>query len=187
MSFDAFAQEPVFEIWPTKSVVSYPDHPTIEFTINPVPSGPFEGFYLEDIDERVPENQILVVYSITYPDGTKESNIGHFHKEDIVQSTTKASFGTPSKGEYHISAQVMWKTNSEFASYTSNIVTVTAKEPIFRGTTDEIKINKIWNGLLPLDWSSDNLILFRYTEQANEDKWAQNLATIRHDGSDLTE
>jgi predicted secreted protein with PEFG-CTERM motif len=183
---DAFAQEPVFEIWPTQSVVSYPDYPTIEFTINPVPSGPFEGFYSEDLDEQVPENQILVMYSITYPDGTKETDIGHFHKEDIVQSTTKSSFGTPLKGEYLISAQIMWKTNSQVFSYSSNVITVTAKEPIFRGITDEIKIYNPWIDPIPLGWSSDDLILLRYTEELSEDKRQQNLATIRPDGSDLT-
>ncbi|MEJ2261603.1 MAG: hypothetical protein P8X83_08150, partial [Nitrosopumilaceae archaeon] len=39
LSSEAFAQETIFEIWPTQSVVSYPDFPTLEFTINPAPSG----------------------------------------------------------------------------------------------------------------------------------------------------
>jgi predicted secreted protein with PEFG-CTERM motif len=187
---NVFAQEAVFEIWPTKSVVSYPDFPTMEFTINPAPSGPFEEFSLKDfddsIDERVPKDNILVLYLISYPDGKKETNITHYHLADILEETTKAPFSTLIQGEYSISAQIIWKTNSEFFSYTSNTVTVTAKEPIFRGDTKEIEIKRIWGDLFPYDWNSDDLILFRYTHQVSRDEWRQNLATITPDGSDLT-
>ncbi|MGD8300458.1 MAG: hypothetical protein PVG77_07130, partial [Nitrosopumilaceae archaeon] len=144
-SSDAFAQESVFEIWPTQSVVSYPDYPTIEFTINPAPSGPFEAFELNEFDEtmeeRVPEDRLLVVYMITTPNGIKDSVIGHYHLEDIIRGKTKTSFSTQTKGDYLVSAQIFWKTNSQFYNFSSNAVTVTAKEPVFRGITDEIKIN----------------------------------------------
>ena len=186
---DAFAQEPVFEIWPTQSEVSYPDHPTIEFTINPAPSGPFEEFFLKDFDqmeEQVPKDRILVVYSITNPDGTKNSVIAHYHLADIIQGTTQASFGTPTKGEYSVSAQIIWKTNSQIFSFSSNTVTVTAKEPVFRGVIDEITIDIPQSGPTPLDWSADNLILFRYTQKISDEKWQQNLATITPEGDDLT-
>lgn len=188
-SSDAFAQESVFEIWPTQSVVSYPDYPTIEFTINPAPSGPFEAFELNEFDEtmeeRVPEDRLLVVYMITTPNGIKDSVIGHYHLEDIIRGKTKTSFSTQTKGDYLVSAQIFWKTNSQFYNFSSNAVTVTAKEPVFRGITDEIKINNPWIDPIPLDWSSDDLILLRYTEEINEDNRQQNLATIRPDGSDL--
>ncbi|MGD8707151.1 MAG: PEFG-CTERM sorting domain-containing protein [Nitrosopumilaceae archaeon] len=186
----AYAQEPVFEIWPTQSEVSYPYHPTIEFTINPAPSGPFDAFELNEFDEtleeRVPENRILVVYSITNPDGTKNSIIGHYYLEDIIRGTTKASFGTPTKGEYSINAQIFWKTNSQLFNFSSNIVTVTAKEPVFRGVTDEITIDFPQSDPIPLDWSADNQILFRYTQKISAEKGQQNLATITPEGDDLT-
>lgn len=190
VSSDAFAQEPVFEIWPTQSEVSYPDHPTIEFTINPIPSGPFEGFELNDFDEkmeeRVPEDRILVIYFVTNPDGTKNSVKAHYHLEDIIQGTTKASFGTPTKGEYSITAQIFWKTNSQFFNFSSNTVMANAKEPVFRGVTDKITIDIPQSGPTPLDWSADDLILFRYTQKISDENWQQNLATITPDGDDLT-
>jgi len=82
---ESFAQEFDFEIWPTESVVRHPDFPTIEFTSSPAPSGPFESFYIEEMDELVPENCILVVYKITTPDGKTETSIGHFCLDDITQ------------------------------------------------------------------------------------------------------
>lgn len=188
---NVFAQEPVFEIWPTQSVVSYPDYPTIEFTINPVPSGPLEGFDLNEFDEtmeeRVPEDRLVVVFSVTNPDGTEQSVIGHYHLEDIIQGTTKASLRTPTKGDYLVSAQIFWKTNSQIYNFSGNTVTITAKEPVFRGATDEITIDIPQSRPMPLDWSADNLILFTYTKQVSDEKWVQNLATITPEGDSLTE
>ena len=175
-----------FEIWPTESIVRYPEFPTIEFTLTPAPSGPFESFYLEDIDEQVPENRLLVVYKITTPDGNIETSIGHFHLEDITQHLTKDSVRTPVGGEYSIKGTIFWQTDKQLFSFTSNTITITAKDPTFRGNTEEISIDKKLGGVELFDWSADgNLILFRYVENFGTDNWQHRLATMTPDGNNI--
>ncbi len=183
---ESFAQEFNFDVWPTESVVRHPDFPTIEFTLTPSPSGPFESFYIKEIDESVRENNILVVYKITTPNGNTETSIGHFHLDDITQYLTKVSFGTPIAGEYTIDGRIYWQTNGELFTYSSNSVTVTAKDPMFRGLVDEISVNPELEGIKPFDWSPDgNLILFRYVENFDTDQWQEKLATMTSDGNNV--
>ena len=183
---ESFAQQFDFQIWPTESIVRYPDFPTIEFTLTPTPSGPFEPFYLEDIDERVPKDRLLVVYKITTPDGNIETSRGHFHLDDITQYLTQVSFGTPVGGQYAIDGTIFWQTDDQLFSFTSNTVTLIAKDPMFRGMTDEVSMDKKLDGVELFDWSADgNLILFRYVENLGIDEWQHRLATMTPDGTDI--
>jgi len=183
---ESFAQEFDFEIWPTESVVRYPDFPTIEFTLTPAPSGPFESFYIEKIDELVPEDNILVVFKITTPDGNTDTSIGHFHLDDITQYLTKVSFGTPTAGEYSITGNIFWQTNGELFTFSSDTVTITAKDPVFRGMIDKISVEQKLQGIKLFDWSPDgNQILFRYVVNSGIDEWQEKLATMTLDGNDV--
>jgi hypothetical protein len=183
---ESFGQEFDFVIWPTDSIVTYPDFPTIEFTITPAPSGPFESFYLEDIDELVPEDRLLVVYKITTPDSKTETSIGHFHLNDISQYFTKVSFGTPIAGEYTIDGTIYWQTNGELFSFSSDSVKITARDPMFRGIVEGISVDGKLEGIKLFDWSPDgNLILFRYVENFDTDEWQEKLATMTPDGNNV--
>lgn len=175
-----------FEIWPTESVVRYLDFPKIEFTLDPAPPGPFESFYIEDIEESVPENRILVICKIITPDGKTETVMGHFHLEDITQHLTKISFKTPIPGEYSATGNVFWQTDGKLFTISSNTVMITAKDPIFRGTVDKVSIDQKLGGVKLFDWSRDgNLILFRHVANAGADHRQERLATMTPDGNDV--
>ena len=175
-----------FEVWPTESVVRYPDFPTIEFTLDPAPSGPFESFYIEDIEESVPENRILVIYKIITPDGKTETAMGHFHLDDITQHLTKVSFKTPIPGEYSVTGNIFWQTDGKLFAISSDTVMITVKDPIFRGTVDKISIDKKLGGMKLFDWSRDeNLILFKHVANDGADHEQERLATMTPDGNDV--
>ena len=175
-----------FEIWPTESVVRYPDFPTMEFALTPAPTGPFESFYLEEIDELAPEGNILVVYTIMTPDGIKQTSIGHFHLDDIASNLTKVSFGTTTAGEYAISGKIYWQAEGKLYSIVGNTTTVTAQNPMFRGLIEPVSIDESFVSSKPFDWNSDDVILFRYAIQHNPDETIEKLATMNPDGSNVT-
>lgn len=142
------------KIWPEKAKIRFATTEKIFVSVCP---SPLQGIHTEEFIDpetgfNVYDSYFLVDYTITKPDGTKNtqafSSVNSYRCNESLENQVYADI----PGTWTISASAKWVKDGILYYAESNTVDIMIEEPVFSNTRVERILNNLY---VPLDWSQD--------------------------------